>query len=78
MRSLDDMVVVPEDDESGTFEEADRVGLIHTAIQHLLVKLGADMGFEIHVASNDQGRRRADDLVSLEDLCSATLAGAGS
>jgi len=29
------------------------------------VKLGADMVFEVHVAGNDQGRRRADDLVSL-------------
>jgi hypothetical protein len=66
------------DDGSETLEEADRVGVTHTAIQHCLVKLGADMGFEVHVASGDQGSRRADDLVSLEDLCSATLAGAGS
>jgi hypothetical protein len=72
------MVVVPEDDESETFEEADRVGVTHTAIQHFMVKLGANMGFEVHVASGDQGRQRADDLVSLEDLCPVTLAGAGS
>ena len=53
-------------------------GIIHTAIQRLLVKLGADIGFEVHVAGNDQGRRRAGDLVSLQDLCSAILAGACS
>ena len=66
------------DDESGTLEGADRVGVTHPAIQHFLVKPGADMGFEVHVAGGDQGSRRADDLVSPEDLCPATLAGAGS
>ena len=28
----------------------------HTEIRYLLLKLGADMGFDVHVASNDQGR----------------------
>jgi len=54
--SADGMVVVPDDDEPGTSEGADRVGTVHTEIQYLLVKLGADMGFDVHVASNDQGR----------------------
>ena len=49
-------MVVPEDDESGTPDETDRAGTIHTEIQYLLAKLGADMGFDVHVASNDQGR----------------------
>jgi hypothetical protein len=32
----DDMVAVPEDDESETFEKADRVGTVHAEIQYLL------------------------------------------
>ena len=51
----DGMVVVPEDDVSDTPDE-ERAGTAHTEIQYLLVKLGADMGFDVHVASNDQGR----------------------
>ncbi len=50
------MVVVSEDDESETRDETDRAGTVHTEIQYLLAKLGADMGFDVHVASNDQGR----------------------
>ena len=56
--SVDGAVVVPEDYESGTPDETDRTGTIHTEIQYLLAKLGADMGFDVHVASNDQGRVR--------------------
>ena len=37
-------------------EETDRAGTVHTEIQYLLVKLGADMGFDVHIASNDQSR----------------------
>ena len=54
--AADGMVVVPEDDESGTPDEEERAGTVHTEVQYLLVKLGADMGFDVHVASNDQGR----------------------
>jgi hypothetical protein len=54
--SGDGMVVVPEDDEPEALEAADRTGTVHTEIQYLLVKLGADMGFDVHVASNDQSR----------------------
>jgi hypothetical protein len=50
------MVVVPEDDESVIPDEDECAGTVHTEIQYLLVKLGADMGFDVHVASNDQGR----------------------
>jgi hypothetical protein len=50
------LVVVPEDDEPQGREEAESEGTVHTEIQYLLVKLGADMGFDVHVASNDQSR----------------------
>ena len=49
--SFDD-VVIPED-EPEVPEEAKREGSIHTEIQYLLLKLGADMGFDVHVASNE-------------------------
>jgi hypothetical protein len=48
-------VVIPED-EPEVPEEAEHGGTAHTEIQYLLLKLGADMGFDVHVASNDQGR----------------------
>jgi hypothetical protein len=48
--------VVPEDDDLQEHEEAESEGTVHTEIQYLLVKLGADMGFDVHVASNDQSR----------------------
>jgi hypothetical protein len=50
------LVVVPEDDEPLGRDEAESEGTVHTEIQYLLVKLGADMGFDVHVASNDQSR----------------------
>jgi hypothetical protein len=50
------LVVVPEDDEPREREEPENEGTVHTEIQYLLVKLGADMGFDVHVASNDQSR----------------------
>jgi hypothetical protein len=52
----DATVVVPEDDERQEREEGESEGTVHTEIQYLLVKLGADMGFDVHVASNDQSR----------------------
>jgi hypothetical protein len=48
-------VVIPED-EPEVPEEAEREASTHTEIQYLLLKLGADMGFDVHVANNDQGR----------------------
>jgi hypothetical protein len=63
---VDDTVVVPEDDEAETAEQAESAGTVHTEIQYMLVRLGADMGFDVHVASNDQGRmwkgRRLGDM----------------
>ena len=49
-------MVVPEEDEPETAGQAESAGTVHTEIQYLLVRLGADMGFDVHVASNDQGR----------------------
>jgi hypothetical protein len=49
-------VIVPEDDEVQGGMEGEGEGTVHTEIQYLLVKLGADMGFDVHVASNDQSR----------------------
>ena len=53
--TTDGLVVVPEDDEPQRPEEESEA-TVHTEIQYLLVKLGADMGFDVHVASNDQSR----------------------
>jgi hypothetical protein len=60
-------VTIPEDDELERADEAEREVSIggeepesaastHTEIQYLLLKLGADMGFDVHVATNDQSR----------------------
>ena len=53
--SADGIVIVPEDEPEPADEPAS-AGTVHTEIQYLLVKLGADMGFEFHVATNDQSR----------------------
>jgi hypothetical protein len=50
------LVIVPEDDEPEVAEEAESSGSTHTEIQFLLAKLGADMGFDVHIARNDQSR----------------------
>jgi hypothetical protein len=47
---------VPEDEEPASSEEPETAASAHTEIQYLLVKLGADMGFDVHVARNDQSR----------------------
>lgn len=52
-QSADGIVIVPDDDDT---DQAEVTGSAHTEIQHLLVKLGADMGFQYHVAINDHGR----------------------
>lgn len=54
--SADGVALVPEDDESEILEDTDTTGTVHTEIQYRLVKLGADMGFDVHVARNDQSR----------------------
>jgi len=61
-------LTLPDDDE----ESAADLGVTaasasaHTEVQYLLLKLGADMGFDVHVASNDQSRewkgRKFSDL----------------
>jgi hypothetical protein len=53
LESHDDAVVIPDDDEA---QETEVAANAHTEIQYLLAKLGADMGFDIHIARNDQGR----------------------
>jgi hypothetical protein len=58
------VVTIPEDDDH---EVATSVaGSAHTEVQYRLLKLGADMGFDVHVARNDQGRvwngRRLGDV----------------
>jgi hypothetical protein len=54
--TTDGTVVVPEDDEGKTPEATGPSSTTHTEIQYLLRKLGSDMGFDVHVAGNDQGR----------------------
>lgn len=53
---VDDDVSVPEDDETASSQEPEAAATAHTEIQYLLVKLGADMGFDVHVARNDQSK----------------------
>lgn len=48
--------IIPEDDEFEVAAELQAAGTAHTEIQYLLLKLGADMGFDVHVARNDQGK----------------------
>jgi predicted RNA-binding protein len=50
--STEVLATVPED-EPEIAEEAERSASTHTEIQYLLARLGADMGFDIHVARND-------------------------
>lgn len=52
----DDTAIVPEDEAAGDAAETEPTGTAHTEVQYLLLKLGSDMGFGVHVASNDQGR----------------------
>ena len=52
----EEIVIVPEDDEPEVVEEPEGSQSVHTEIQYLLLRLGADMGFDIHVARNDQSR----------------------
>ena len=51
-----DGVSVAEDDEPAGSEEVEPAVSVHTEIQYLLLKLGGDMGFDVHVARNDQSR----------------------
>jgi hypothetical protein len=61
-------VSVPEDDTANTVDAAgakDGLPRVDTEIQYALLKLGSDMGFDIHVARNDpsqdwNGRTFAD------------------
>ena len=52
-------------------------GSAHTEIQYLLLKLGADMGFDVHVASNDQGRvwngQRLGDMPAPQEAVAAAV-----
>lgn len=43
----------PSDDEEAT---SGPEGTAHTEIQHRLMRLGADLGFQVHVAKNDRNR----------------------
>src|SRR5262249_34058329 len=54
--SADGGVSVPEDDEPAGGEAPGAAVSGHAEIQYLAVKLGAEMGFDVHVARNDQSR----------------------
>jgi hypothetical protein len=56
LQPADDGVSVPADDEPSGTEEPEAATSAHTEIQYLLMKLGAEMGFDVHVARNDQSR----------------------
>lgn len=51
-------LTVPETDEDESSPEKDTAeGTVHTEIQYLLMRLGADMGFDVHLARNDTSRQ---------------------
>jgi hypothetical protein len=59
LKSKIESVTVPDSDEDETAEEAaaeTRKPREHTEIQWHLLKLGADMGFDVWVARNDRGK----------------------
>jgi len=60
----DDLAVIPEADDDNETGAApnERDGTKHTEIQYLLMKLGADIGFDVHVANNDASRQMAQPL----------------
>lgn len=52
-------VTIPDDTDSAVVAKKDPAGANeteHTQVQALLLKLGADMGFDVWVAKNDRGR----------------------
>lgn len=58
LNGQDEVVVVPDDEgEATTSLTAEVDGTAHTEVQYLLMKLGADMGFDVHVARNDASRQ---------------------
>ncbi len=60
----DSLIAVPDNETASTVGLAD--SSLHTTVQHTLLRLGATMGFDVHVATNDQTRlhdgRRLGDL----------------
>jgi hypothetical protein len=58
LTALNGTLTVPEDEPLESIAlEPEPTGTTHTEIQYLLLKLGSDMGFSVHVASNDQSRQ---------------------
>jgi hypothetical protein len=51
----EDPLTIPDSDDGGTIAGGTE-GSKHTEIQYLLMKLGADMGFDVHLARNDPSR----------------------
>ena len=51
----EDVLIIPDAERSESVGGVSE-GTEHTEIQYLLMKLGADMGFDVHVARNDPGR----------------------
>lgn len=48
---------VPTDEAADVAADTEPASTTHTEIQYLLLKLGSDMGFHVHVAINDQSRQ---------------------
>ncbi len=64
-------VTVPDDTENDEPEVKSKAPTEHTEIQWMLLKLGADMGFNVWVARNDRGKefkgRKFAELPKLKD-----------
>jgi hypothetical protein len=78
-KTVHTLVSIPEadEDQSGTVTSTDDVGgagvTAHTEIQHRLLRLGAEMGFEVWVARNDRSKTCDGDTLgnlpgTVEDL----------
>jgi hypothetical protein len=50
-------LTLPDDEQDEQLDTKPETESAHTEIQHLLLKLGADMGFDVYVARNDQSRQ---------------------
>lgn len=56
------LVTIPDDDEDQGAAEPAASQSEHEEIQNLLLRMGADMGFDVWVARNDKGRAAVDAL----------------
>lgn len=60
--SGDVVVTIPDDEVETRAAPSDKASNEHEAVQNLLLRMGANMGFDLWVARNDKGRIDVDSL----------------